>query len=68
MEALRMFLDEKLLVCNIAQDKMPFVMQDIEVSYYCVPIIDGRQWDDLDSRMGLGESIMGQVGPLMADP
>jgi hypothetical protein len=68
MEALGMFLDEGLLVCNIAQDKMPYVMQDIEATYYCVPIIKDGQWDDLDSWMGLVESIMGQEGPLMADP
>jgi hypothetical protein len=63
-----MFLDEELLVCNIAQDKMPFIMQDVEAAYYYVPIIEDGQWDDLDSRMGLVESIMGQEGPLMADP
>jgi hypothetical protein len=67
-EALGMVLDEELLVCNIAQDKVPYAMQDVEAAYYCVPIIEDGQWDDLDSRMGLVESIMGQEGPLMADP
>jgi hypothetical protein len=39
-EALGTFLDEDLLVCNIAQDEIPNVMQDIEAAYYCVPIIE----------------------------
>jgi hypothetical protein len=56
---LGMFLDEELLVRNIAQDKMPYVTQDVEAAYYCVPIIEDGQWDDLDSQMGLVESIMG---------
>ncbi len=43
-------------------------MQDVEATYYCVPIIEDGRWDDLDSRLGLVESIMGQEGPLMADP
>jgi hypothetical protein len=63
-----MFLDEELLVCNIAQDKMPYVMQDIEEAYYCVPITEEGQLDDLDSQIGLVESIVGQEGPFMADP
>jgi hypothetical protein len=62
-----MFQDEELLVCNIAQDKMPYITQDVEAAYYCIPIIEDRQWDDLDSRMGLVESIVGQEGPHMAD-
>ncbi len=62
------FLDEELPVCNIAQDKMPYVMQDVEAAYYCIPIIEDGQWDDLDSWMGLVESIMGREDPLMADP
>jgi hypothetical protein len=33
-------LDEELLVCHIAQDKMPYVMQGVEEAYYCVPIIE----------------------------
>ncbi len=68
MEALGTFLDEELLVCNIVQDEMPYVMQDVEAAYYCVSIIEDGQWDDLDIGMGLVESIMGQEGPLMADP
>jgi hypothetical protein len=65
MEASGNFLDEGLLVCNIAQDKMPYVTLDaiLLCSYH-----RGRGWDDLDSRMGLVESIVGQEGPLMADP
>ncbi len=62
------FLDEELLVCNIAHDKVPYVMQDVEAAYYCAPFIEDGQWDDLDIWMGLVESIMGQEGPLMADP
>jgi hypothetical protein len=54
-------------VCNIAQDKMPYIMQDVKAAYYCVPIIEDGQSDDLDSWMGLVESIVGQEGPLMAD-
>ncbi len=43
-------------------------MQDVEAAYYCIPIIEDRQWDDLGSQMGLVESIMSQEGPFMADP
>jgi hypothetical protein len=39
-EALETFLDEELLVCNIAQDKMPYVTLDAEAAYCCVPIIE----------------------------
>jgi hypothetical protein len=64
---LRTFLEEELLVCNIAQDKVPYIMQDVEAAYYCVFIIEDGQLNDLDSWMGLVESIMDQEGPLMAD-
>jgi hypothetical protein len=47
---------------------MPYIMQDIEAAYYCVPIIEDGQWVDLDSQMGFVENIMGQEGPLMANP
>ncbi len=47
---------------------MPYVTQDVEAAYYCVPIIEDGRWDELDSQMGLVESIMGQEGLLMADP
>jgi hypothetical protein len=67
-EALGTFLDGELLVCNIAQDKMPYVTVDIGAAYYCVPIMEDKQLDDLDSRMGQVKSIVGQEGPLMADP
>ena len=67
-EASGMFLDEELLVCHIAQDKMPYITQGIEEAYYCVPTIEDGQWDDLNNWMGLVESIVGQEGPLMADP
>jgi hypothetical protein len=40
MEASGMFLDEELLVCNIAQDKVPSTTQGVEAAYYCVPIIE----------------------------
>jgi hypothetical protein len=39
-EASGTFLDEELLVCNIAHDKMLYVLQDIEAAYYCVPIVE----------------------------
>ncbi len=67
-EASGKFLDEEVLVCNIAQDEIPYVTQDTEAAYYCVPVIEDRRWEDLDSWMGLVESLMGQQGPLMADP
>jgi hypothetical protein len=67
-EASGMFLDEELLVCNIAQDKMPYIVQDVGAAYYCVSIIEDGQSDDLDSQMGLVKSIMGHEGPLLADP
>ncbi len=47
---------------------MPYITQGVAAAYYCVPIIEDGQWDDLDSQMGLVESIVGQEGPLMADP
>jgi hypothetical protein len=68
MEASGMFLDEKLLVCHISQDELPYVTQGVEQAYYCVPIIEDGQWDDLNNRMGLIKSIVSQEGPLMADP
>jgi hypothetical protein len=43
-------------------------MQGIEEAYYCVPTIEDRWWDDLINRMGLVDNIVGQEGPLMADP
>jgi hypothetical protein len=39
-EALGTFLDEELLACNIAQDKMPCITLDVKAAYYCVPIIE----------------------------
>ncbi len=63
-----MFLDEELLMCHNAQDETPYVTQDVEEAYYCVPTIEDGQWDDLSNRMGLVESSVGQEGPLMADP
>jgi hypothetical protein len=67
-EASGTFLDEELLVCHIAQDKMPYVTQGVEEAYYCVPTIEYGQWDDLNNWMGLVDSIVGQEGPFMADP
>jgi hypothetical protein len=63
-----MFQDDELLVCHIAQDKMPYVMHGAEEAYYCVPTIGDGQWDDLNNWMGLVNSIVGQEGALMADP
>jgi hypothetical protein len=63
-----MFLDEELLVCNIAQDKIPYIMQEVEAAYHCVHMIEDKQKDDLNSWMGLVESNMDQEGPLIADP
>jgi hypothetical protein len=40
MKASGKFLDEELLVCHIAQDKIPYVTQGIEEAYYCVSIIE----------------------------
>jgi hypothetical protein len=55
-------------VCNIEQDKMSYITQDVEAVYYCVPIVEDGRWDYLDSWMGLVKSIMGHKGPLMANP
>jgi hypothetical protein len=55
-------------VCHITQDKMPYIMSGIDESYYCIPIIEDRQWNDLNNRMGMVESIVGQEGPHMVDP
>ncbi len=66
-EASGLFLDEELLVCHIAQDKMPYIMQGIEEAYYCVPTIEDGQWNDLNNWMGLVDSIVGQEGSLMAN-
>jgi hypothetical protein len=38
-EALGMFLDKELLVCNIAKEKMLYVTLDAVAAYYCVTII-----------------------------
>jgi hypothetical protein len=68
MEASGTFLEEELLLCHIAQDEMPYVTQGVEEAYYCVPTIEDGQWDDLNNWMDLVKSIVGQEGPLMADP
>ncbi len=57
-EASGTFLDEELLVCHIAQDEMPYVMQGIEEAYYCVPAIEDGQWNNLNNWMGLVNSIV----------
>ncbi len=38
----------RTLVCNIAVDDATYVMQDIDTASYCIPIIEDRQWDDLN--------------------
>jgi hypothetical protein len=55
-------------MCHIAQDEMPYVTQGVEEAYYYAPTIEDGQWDDLNNWMGLVDSIVGQEGPLMADP
>ncbi len=55
-------------MCHIAQDRMPYITQNVNEAYYCVPTIEEGQWDDLSNWMGLVESSVGQEGPLMADP
>jgi hypothetical protein len=62
------FLDKELLVCNIAVGDATYVTLDIEIVYYYLPIIEDRQWEDLNNRMGLIESLTNQEGPLKADP
>jgi hypothetical protein len=47
---------------------MPYITQGIEEAYYCVPIIEDGRWDNLNNWMGLVKNIVGQEGPLMADP
>jgi hypothetical protein len=48
-------------------DDTYYITENIWNSYYCVPIAEDGQWDDLTSWMGM-ESHMGQKDPLMADP
>ncbi len=67
-EASGTFLDEELLMCHIAQDKMPYITQGVEEAYYCVPTIEDKQWDDLNNQVGLVDNVVDQEGPLMADP
>jgi hypothetical protein len=61
-------MDEDLLVCQIAQDEMPYITQGVEEAYYFVPTIECGQWDDLNNRMGLVKSIVCQEGHLTANP
>ncbi len=68
MKASGAFLDEELLVCNIAVDDAAYVKQDIETAYYCAPITEDGQWDDLNCQMGLIKSLLNQEGLLKADP
>ncbi len=55
-------------MCNIDVDDTYYVTENVENAYYCFPIIEDRQWDDLASWMGMIESYMGQEDPLIADP
>jgi hypothetical protein len=54
-------------VCNIEVDDATYPLQDKAIAYYCVPIIEDRQWEDLNSRMGLIENLTNQESPLEAD-
>jgi hypothetical protein len=67
-EAPGVFLDEELLVCNININDTYYVPENLENTYYYVPITEDGQWDDLASQMGLVESHMGQEVPPTADP
>jgi hypothetical protein len=58
-EASGSFLDEELLVCNIEVNDTYYVTENSENAYYCVPITEGRQQEDLASWMGLVKSLMG---------
>ncbi len=55
-------------MCHIAQAETPYITQGVEEAYYYVPIIEDGWWDDLNNRMGLVNSILGQEGPHMAGP
>jgi hypothetical protein len=68
LEVFGVFLDEELLVCNIAVDDATYIMQDVETAYYCIPIIKDGQWEDLKHRMDLIKSLPNQEGPLKVDP
>jgi hypothetical protein len=52
-EASRTFLDKELLVCNIIVDDTCFIAENVEDAYYCDPIVNNRQWMNLESQMGL---------------
>ncbi len=68
MEASGAFFDEELLVGNIADDDATYVKQDIDTAYYCTPLTEDGQWDNLNCRMGLIKGLLNQEVPLKADP
>ncbi len=56
-------------MCNIEVDDTYCITENVEDGYYCFPITEDGQWEDLASWMlGMVESLMGQEDPLMADP
>ncbi len=55
-------------MCNLNVNDTYYVTEDVKNAYYCVPILEDGQRDDLASWMGLVESHMGQENPLKADP
>jgi hypothetical protein len=62
------FLNKELLVCNTDVDYTYSVTENIQNAYYCVPITDDGQLDDLASWMGTVENHMGHNDPLIVDP
>jgi hypothetical protein len=68
LETSEIFFNEELIVCNIAVEDATYVMQDIETTDYCSPVMEDGQLDDLNSKMDLIESLTNQEGPLKADP
>ncbi len=67
MKSSGVFLEEELLVDKIKVDDTYYITENVENAYYCVPITENGQWEDLESWMGLIESLMGKEDPLIAD-
>jgi hypothetical protein len=53
---------------NINVDDTYIITENVENVYYCIPIVEDGQWDDVASWMGMVKSLMVQEDPLIADP
>ncbi len=54
-EASGVFLNKELLVCNINVNGTYCITENVENAYYCIPIKEDRQWDELSDWLELQE-------------